>query len=159
MMTVVRYLLLFIEIVTSLLLIAVILMQRSKGQGLGMAFGAGMGESLFGSQMGNVLTKTTVVLAIVFLANTTLLAILGASRENASASVADKIPVAAPVAPSQPTAGQPGEMPEPQAAPLPVPGEAAMPEPVEIPAGPAPADSMPEPVEIPATQPEPVPVE
>ncbi len=80
-----QYLLLTIEIICSFLLIGVILLQKSKSQGAGLAFGAGVGESLFGSQVGNVLTKTTVILAIVFLANTTVLAFLGARARQTSA--------------------------------------------------------------------------
>jgi protein translocase SecG subunit len=43
---------------------------------MGMAFGAGVGESLFGAQVGNVLTRITIILGIVFLVNTTLLGLL-----------------------------------------------------------------------------------
>lgn len=73
-------LLLVIEVVCCLLLIGVILLQKSKGEGLGLAFGAGMGESLFGSRAGNVLTRATVVLSIVFLLNTLALALLFSGR-------------------------------------------------------------------------------
>ena len=68
------YLLIAIEVIVGLLLIGVILLQRSKDQGLGLAFGAGMGESLFGSQAVNVLIKITVVLACIFFLNTMILA-------------------------------------------------------------------------------------
>lgn len=86
-LSIIKYLLVTVEIVACVLLIGVILIQRSKSQGMGMAFGAGMGEALFGAQVGNVLTRTTVILAIIFLVNTTLLAILGSARR--SSSVAD----------------------------------------------------------------------
>ena len=65
-----------LEVVVCLMLIGIILIQKSKGQGLGLSFGSGAAESVFGGQMGNVLTRTTVILAIAFLVNTTLLAIL-----------------------------------------------------------------------------------
>ena len=51
-------LLLVVEVVSAFLLILIILAQKSKDQGLGMAFGGGMGESLFGSRAGNVLTRS-----------------------------------------------------------------------------------------------------
>ena len=86
------YILLIIEAISSLLLIVVILMQRSKSQGAGVAFGGGMGEAVFGSQMGNVLTKATVILSFVFLANTTALAIMGPKR--GGASLTDTMPAA-----------------------------------------------------------------
>ncbi|MBP9572862.1 MAG: preprotein translocase subunit SecG, partial [Kiritimatiellae bacterium] len=49
-MSILITLLLLVEVITAFLLIVVILAQKSKDQGLGMAFGSGMGESLFGSR-------------------------------------------------------------------------------------------------------------
>lgn len=95
----VRGILLFIQVVTSLLLIVVVLLQRSKSQGAGMMFGSGMGESMFGGQVGNVLTKVTVVLAAIFLVNTTLLSIVrpsGRIRSVAEGVVSAPVPVAQP---------------------------------------------------------------
>ncbi|MEI6217468.1 MAG: preprotein translocase subunit SecG, partial [bacterium] len=69
-----KFLLIAIEVIVGLLLIGVVLLQRSKDQGLGLAFGAGMGESLFGSQAVNVLIKITVILSCVFFLNTMILA-------------------------------------------------------------------------------------
>ena len=62
MATFLRYILVFVEVVCSLLLVGVILVQRTKSQGLGMALGGQMGEALFGARMGNVMTKVTVIL-------------------------------------------------------------------------------------------------
>ncbi|MDA0323413.1 MAG: preprotein translocase subunit SecG [Verrucomicrobia bacterium] len=76
MADVLRYLLIFVEVFSSFLLIGAILIQKSKGQGLGMGFGQAMGETFLGAQAGNVLTKSTVTLAIVFFVNTMLLAYL-----------------------------------------------------------------------------------
>ena len=75
-MNILIHFLLAVEAVVCLMLIGIILIQKSKGQGLGLSFGSGAAESVFGGQMGNVLTRTTVILAIVFLVNTTLLAVL-----------------------------------------------------------------------------------
>ena len=61
------------EIIVCFLLGGVILLQKPKDGGLGVSFGGGMGESLFGAQMGNVLTKGTVILAVIFLLNTLIL--------------------------------------------------------------------------------------
>ncbi len=68
-------LLMVFEAVVCLLLIGIVLLQRSKGQGAGLSFGGGA-EAVFGAQVGNVLTRATVVLAVLFLANTTLLTVL-----------------------------------------------------------------------------------
>lgn len=115
-MDILRTFLIVVEAVISLLLIGIILLQRSKGEGLGLAFGAGMGETLFGSRAGNVLTRATVVLGTAFVVNTLVLAILFARRE---ASLVDRglrdDPPAPPVA-EQPFDIEPIAAPEPEAA-------------------------------------------
>ena len=60
--------------IVCLLLIGLVLIQKTKGQGA-VSFGGGV-EAVFGAQMGNVLTRATVVLAILFLAITTVLALI-----------------------------------------------------------------------------------
>jgi len=108
--SIVTVVLMIVEVLTCLLLLSVILIQRSKSQGMGLAFGAGMGEQMFGSQVGNVLTRATVVLAIVFLVNTTLLGLMGTGRRERS--VADSV------------SSIPAPMAIPQAGPVPVPAPA-----------------------------------
>lgn len=95
-MEILRYILIVVEVLCCLMLIGVILLQQSKSQGMGLAFGGGMGESLFGSRAGNVLTKLTVILSLIFLANTTILGILYTTR--ADVSLVESAP-AAPTAP------------------------------------------------------------
>jgi preprotein translocase subunit SecG len=75
-MEILKVLLVVVEVVSCLLLVGVILLQKSKSEGLGLAFGSGMGETLFGSRAGNVLTKITVTLGLVFLGTTAILGIL-----------------------------------------------------------------------------------
>lgn len=73
--------------IISLLVIGIILIQPSKSGGMGAAFG-GIGESVFGAQVGSHLTKATVIMTGVFF----LLALILASlighgyRDNNSAS-------------------------------------------------------------------------
>jgi preprotein translocase subunit SecG len=62
-----------VEVIVCMLLITAVLMQKSKTQGAGLAFGSGVGETLFGGQIGNVMTKITVILTVIFLVNTTAL--------------------------------------------------------------------------------------
>jgi len=60
-------LLVIIHVIASALMILLILMQSSKGEGLSGAFGMGTGSSaLFGADTATVLTKGTVVLAVIF---------------------------------------------------------------------------------------------
>jgi len=95
---------LIVEVLSAFLLIVVILAQKSKDQGLGMAFGGGMGESLFGSRAGNVLTRMTVVLAVVFMLTTMTLGFLFAGRSGSSGSVMEKAAAQAPLSPAAPAA-------------------------------------------------------
>ena len=95
-MNILIHLLMAVEAIVCLMLIGIILIQKSKGQGLGVSFGGGAAESVFGGQMGNVLTRTTVILAVAFLANTTLLAVL--KPRGQSADVADRFQAEAPAA-------------------------------------------------------------
>ena len=83
-MGILRVLLTIVEAACALLLIGVILLQKSKSEGLGLAFGSGMGETLFGSRTGNVLTKITITLGITFLVTTTLLAVISTSSSERS---------------------------------------------------------------------------
>jgi len=124
-----------VEGIVSALLIAIILIQKSKGGMGGSAFGGGMGEALFGSRMGNVLTKTTVILGTIFLINTILLTVLTARRSNIVGSVTDgqaplqqQAPAQAPMVPQAQEAA-PIELPAADAAPA---VDAAAP--IEIPA-------------------------
>ena len=135
MITVLKYLLTAVELICCAMLVGVILIQRTKSQGIGVALGGAMGEQLFGTQMGNVLTKATVILGIVFLINTTILAVLGTVRREAS--VTDGLdtgpaPMAMP-APLQPAPG--GPMPD-ATLPMDTPVPMDMAAPVEIPAMP-----------------------
>ena len=93
------FFLIVVEVMSSLLLIVAILLQRSKGEGLGMAFGAEMGEALFGTRAGNILVKATIWLGRIFLVNTTILAKIytrsqyqSLMREHAPANVQREAP-------------------------------------------------------------------
>ena len=108
-----KVLLIVIEFFTALLLVAVILVQKSKDEGLGLAFGAGVGESLFGSRAGNVLTKITIVLTFVFLLNTLFLGMI--STRTRERSVVDRLPnqpiTSQPLLPTTPQPPVDSEMP------------------------------------------------
>ncbi|NVJ58921.1 MAG: preprotein translocase subunit SecG [Gammaproteobacteria bacterium] len=59
--------LLIIFLVVAIALVGVILLQQGKGAGMGASFGAGASGTVFGAPgSGNVLTKLTTVLAIIF---------------------------------------------------------------------------------------------
>ncbi len=144
-------LLTIVEVICALLLILLVLLQRSKDEGLGMAFGNAMGESLFGAQATTILTKGTVILAVVFMLNTIVLDRLsshgsqvrsGSIMDNVTGS--DAIPAPMAAAPMAPSAGTEAAAPAPDSAPAP----AFVPQ--SVPA-PAPAASEPAAVPAPAT--------
>ncbi|MFH1970616.1 MAG: preprotein translocase subunit SecG [Verrucomicrobiota bacterium] len=130
----VKAVLIMIEIISSLLLIVIVLLQRSKSEGLGLAFGSQMGESLFGARAGNVLVKATVWLGIIFMVNTTVLAKIyskGTSQSLISESSvpapmqrqvpAPAVPMSAPMTPLAPTPSPVVPVTVPAATPVPAP--------------------------------------
>lgn len=80
-MLILKALLIVVLVLCCLLLIGLILLQKSKSEGLGLAFGAGAGESLFGARAGNVLSKATVTLGVVFMACALGLGVLFAQKD------------------------------------------------------------------------------
>lgn len=136
-MGILHVILILVEVITCLLLMGVILLQKSKGGGLGTALGGGASDAIFGSRTGNVLTKITVTLAIVFLANTALIGVLYTHRTETSIMDRAVGPVqAAPLAPPTRTPGS-----EPVAAPAQTPASASLLQ-----------DSIPQPATAPAAE-------
>jgi preprotein translocase subunit SecG len=72
--------LLFIYVIDCAFMGLVIMMQRSKQEGLGAAFGGGFTESMWGAQTSNVLVKATVWAAIIFFSLSITLARLYSHR-------------------------------------------------------------------------------
>jgi preprotein translocase subunit SecG len=112
------FLILF-EIICGALLIGVILLQKAKGEGLGLAFGAEMGESIFGARASNVLVKITIWLGAFFIINTVLLATIYSNTSRRSVlGTRPRPPIEQPVAPgaqkeSAPPASTVPELPLP----------------------------------------------
>ena len=106
-MGVIQTLLIILEAACCLALIGLVLLQKSKSEGLGLAFGGGGNDSLFGARAGNVLTKATVGIGLLFLVNTLVLGMLFAG--SASQSLMDG--ASAPVAPLQQQAPAASEIP------------------------------------------------
>ncbi|MDE0024167.1 MAG: preprotein translocase subunit SecG [Spirochaetaceae bacterium] len=66
-MAIVSILILVVFVVSALLLMAVVLIQDDQGGGIGAMFGGGAGTP-FGARTGNVMTRLTSILAVIFLA-------------------------------------------------------------------------------------------
>lgn len=104
-----------VQILAAIGMIGLILMQHGKGADAGAAFGGGAGSaSLFGATGGaNFLSRSTAVLAAVFLACTLGLAYFGnlAPAAARSGSVLEGAAPAAPAAPAGAAAPAPTEPP------------------------------------------------
>jgi len=108
-------LLLVLQIMSALVMIGLILMQHGKGADMGAAFGSGASGSLFGAAgSANFLSRSTAVLATVFLACTLGLAYFGtrtpaAAPSGGSSSVLESVlppvPSASAAAPAAAASG------------------------------------------------------
>jgi preprotein translocase subunit SecG len=98
-------LLLTVHVLVCVLMVLVIMMQRSKQEGLGAAFGSSVTDSVFGAQTSRVLVKTTVWLTGLFFVLTIALAHLYANRKDSS-SIQEELlkPKSAGAAASEPAA-------------------------------------------------------
>jgi preprotein translocase subunit SecG len=142
-MSIVLFLLQFVEVACALVLILLVLLQRSRDEGLGMAFGNSMGESLFGAQATTILTKGTVIIAVVFMVNTLVLGKLSIRGGAADSSTDIMNKLAIPTAPAIPIENAPAPVAEEAVPAAPV---QEMPVAAPVPAPSAPAEAAPAPV-------------
>ena len=117
--------LLVLHFFVALALIGVVLLQRSEGGGLGIGSSQGMGGFMSGRGTANLLTRTTAILATIFMVLSLALALLNRGTAGVGRSLLDTAP-AAPAIPGE--AGRPArpslsEAPAP-AAPAPAPAPA-----------------------------------
>ena len=82
-------------------LIGVVLIQRSEGGGLGIGSSQGMGSFMSGRGTANLLTRTTAVLAVIFMGLSLTLALLNRGSSGTAHSILDTPAPAAVVAPGQ----------------------------------------------------------
>jgi preprotein translocase subunit SecG len=83
--------LLIVQVILSIGLIVLILMQHGKGADAGAAFGSGASSTIFGSKgSGNFLSKTTAVMATLFFVVCMALAYVSSHR-NDSASLIQSV--------------------------------------------------------------------
>ncbi len=133
--------LLIIHLFVTLALIAVVLIQRSEGGGLGVGTSQGMGSFMSGRGTANLLTRTTAILAALFFALSLALALLNRGTTVGPGSSILDVP---PPPRTTPADGTPASKPSalvPPVTPAPAPPAAAAPTPpvATAPASPAPA--------------------
>jgi preprotein translocase subunit SecG len=87
--------LLIIHLFVTLALIGVVLIQRSEGGGLGIGSSQGMGAFMSGRGTANLLTRTTAILATLFMALSLILALLNHGTTGVGGSLLEN-PAAAP---------------------------------------------------------------
>ncbi len=91
-----------IHLILAIVLVGVILLQRSEGGGLGMGGGGGgMGGFMTGRATANLLTRATAVIAALFMMTSLTLAIL-AGGERESRSILDQPPAPVEQEPAKP---------------------------------------------------------
>jgi len=90
--------LLIVHLFVTLALIGVVLIQRSEGGGLGIGSSQGMGSFMSGRGTANLLTRTTAVLAAIFMGLSLTLALLNRGTSGVRASILDNPPPAASTA-------------------------------------------------------------
>jgi preprotein translocase subunit SecG len=91
--------LLIIHLFVTLALIGVVLIQRSEGGGLGIGSSQGMGAFMSGRGTANLLTRTTAVLAAIFMVLSLSMALLNRGGAGPTHSILDNPAPAAPAAP------------------------------------------------------------
>ena len=75
--------LLIINLFVTIALIGVVLIQRSEGGGLGIGGSQGMGSFMSGRGTANLLTRTTAILATIFMALSLTLALMNRGTSGA----------------------------------------------------------------------------
>lgn len=137
--------LLIVQIVVSVAMIVLILMQHGKGADAGAAFGSGASGTVFGSRgSGNFLSRTTAILATVFFVNCIALAWIVSNRSTTPTSIMDSALPTSTIAPKVETPVN-SEVPAAPVQTAPVGSELPKTEavPAEVPATPAATEAKP----------------
>lgn len=86
---------LMVHLLVALAVIGLIMLQQGKGADMGASFGAGGSQTLFGSDgSGNVLTKATAWLVVLFFCTSFGLAMLATQKSDAGTELDLAIPAA-----------------------------------------------------------------
>ena len=94
-----------VHIIAAVVLIGVVLLQSGKGADMGAAFGGG-GSTVFGpSGPGNMLTRLTTIMAILFMATSLTLAVMSAQRTSVFDDVEEPATLTVPA--TEPLATEP----------------------------------------------------
>ncbi|MCK5817938.1 MAG: preprotein translocase subunit SecG [Psychromonas sp.] len=82
--------LIIVYLIVSVVLIVLVLIQQGKGAGMGVSFGSGASNTVFGaSGAANFMTRTTAVLAILFFLISLALGNLSSQKKSAAGNFSD----------------------------------------------------------------------
>ncbi len=98
--------LLILHLLVTLGLIGVVLIQRSEGGGLGIGSSQGMGAFMTGRGTANLLTRTTAILAAVFMALCLVMAIMNKGNSSKTNDLLSNPPPPTQQLPAQPTSSK-----------------------------------------------------
>ncbi len=90
-----------LQVFVCIALIGIVLIQRSEGGGLGIGTSQGMGAFMSGRGTANLLTRTTAILAGVFLALSLTMAVLNRGTTGAGNSILSMPQTSPPAMPGQ----------------------------------------------------------
>jgi preprotein translocase subunit SecG len=109
--------LLIVHLFVTLALIGVVLIQRSEGGGLGIGSSQGMGSFMSGRGTANLLTRTTAILATVFMVLSLTLALLNRGTTGVAGSLLGTPSPISGTAPATPAPPPPPALPKGPAVP------------------------------------------
>lgn len=105
---------LIIHLFLAIALVGVILMQKSEGGALGIGGGGGMGGFLTARGAANLLTRTTAILASLFICTSLALAIIASNKRSAQPrSIVDPPSRSGPATPGTTAPAKPAPAPPP----------------------------------------------
>jgi preprotein translocase subunit SecG len=112
--------LMVIHVFCAVAIIALVLFQRGKGADAGAGFGAGASGTVFGARgAGTALSRTTAILAAMFMITSLSLAYMGTRTATAPTSILDTLTEQAPGAGTAPSDAVPLAPAAPTAPPTP----------------------------------------
>ena len=108
-----------VHVLVAVFLILVVLLQTGKRADLAGAFGGGGSQTAFGARgAATLLSKATTWSAVIFMATSLALSLLGSGTGGGGGSVLDSVPAATTGVPASPVP-QPAVPPAPPASPAP----------------------------------------
>jgi preprotein translocase subunit SecG len=121
-----RMALTILQVVCSVVIIGLVLLQRGKGAEAGAGFGAGASGTVFGARGAcTALSRATAIFAAVFMLNSLALAYMGTRRTAEPKTIFDQPSLPAPTTATQPLLPSTPAQPAPAPAPTPAPEPAA----------------------------------